>query len=260
MASNDDSFSGRLAGKVALITGGASGFGAAMCTRFSQEGCNVLLADLNEQGAQTHAQKLGSNVRAARMDVTLEADWQDIVASILDTWGKLDIVVNNAGTSYKNKPTADVTEAEFDRVFAVNVKSIFWSGKHALPAIQRGSKGGAIINIASIGSVRPRPGLVWYNATKGAVSNATKALAAEYGPQQIRVNAICPLLSGTALFESFTGVPNTPENVSKFLGNVPLGRLTEPEDVAAAALFLASDEGRFITGVNLEVDGGRQWG
>ncbi|KAL9094995.1 MAG: hypothetical protein Q9165_002597 [Trypethelium subeluteriae] len=254
------STTGRLAGKVALITGGASGFGAAMSALFSQQGCRVLLADLNESGAQTLAQQLGDNVRAEKMNVTLGDDWRRVVDGILSHWGRLDILVNNAGTSYKNKPTLDVTEAEFDRVFDVNVKSIFWSINVAIPAIRTLGNGGSVINIASIGSLRPRPGLVWYNATKGAVSNATKALAAEYGPDQIRVNALCPLLSGTALFEAFAGVENTPENVKRFLGNVPLGRLTEPSDVANAALFLASDEGKFVNGVNLEVDGGRQWG
>ncbi|KAI9705697.1 MAG: hypothetical protein M1820_005107 [Bogoriella megaspora] len=251
---------GRLAGKVALVTGGASGFGAAMSTLFSHEGCRVLLADLNEDGAKSLASTLGSNVQAEKMDVTSGEDWERVIDGIISNWGRLDIVVNNAGTSYKNKPTAEVTEQEFDRVFNVNVKSIFWSGKIAIPAILKSGNGGSIINISSIGSLRPRPGLVWYNATKGAVSNATKALAAEYGPHQVRVNALCPLLSGTALFSAFTGVENTEENVKKFLGNVPLGRLTKPEDVAHAALFLASDEGAFVNGVNLEVDGGRQWG
>ena len=254
------SSNGRLAGKVALITGGASGFGAAMSTLFSQQGCKVILADLNEAGAQDLAQKLGENVKAEKMNVTSSDDWHRVVKGIIDNWSRLDIVVNNAGTSYNNKPTADVTEEEFDRVFNVNVKSIYWSSKVAIPAIRKLGNGGSIINIASIGSLRPRPGLVWYNATKAAVSNATKALAAEYGPEQIRVNSLCPLLSGTALFSAFTGMENTPENVKKFLWNVPMGRLTEPSDVANAALFLASDEGKFVTGVNLEVDGGRQWG
>jgi len=138
----------------------------------------------------------------------------------------------------------------------VNVKSVFFSIPAAAPALEERG-GGAIINIASIGATRPRPGLVWYNASKGAVANATKGLAAEYGPKQIRVNSLLPLLSGTGLFETFVGVPFTPENVKNFLGNVPLGRLTDPTDVAKAALFLASDDGKFITGVNMEVDGGR---
>ena len=164
--------------------------------------------------------------------------------------------MNNAGASYKNKPTAEVTEEDFDKCFTVNVKSVFHSIAAAVPALEERG-GGAIINVASIGATRPRPGLVWYNASKGAVANATKGLAAEYGPKQIRVNGLLPLLSGTGLFETFVGVPFTEENVKNFLGNVPLGRLTDPTDVAKAALFLASDDGRFITGVNMEVDGGR---
>ena len=254
------SSNGRLAGRVALITGGASGFGAAMAQVFSDEGAKVLIGDINDSGAHDVAKRLGDSVKAVKMDVTNGDDWQRVVDGLVNDWSRLDIVVNNAGTSYTNKPTADVTEAEFDRVFTVNVKSVYWSAAVAIPAIKRAGNGGSIINIASIGSVRPRPGLVWYNATKGAVSNATKALAAEYGPDQIRVNALCPLLSGTALFSAFTGVENTPENVKKFLWNVPMGRLTVPSDVANAALFLASDEGKFVNGVNLEVDGGRQWG
>jgi len=249
----------RLDGKVALVTGAASGFGKAIATRFSQEGCRVLLADLNESGVQSAASSLnaGSNVASMKMNVTEESHWQDVVKKVVDTWGALDIVVNNAGTTYKNKPTLEVTADEFDRVFMVNVKSIYLSVKAVVPVMQKGGNGGSIINISSIGSVKPRPGLVWYNSSKGAVTNATKGLAAEYGPDKIRVNSLAPLLSGTGLFESFVGVPDTPENRAKFVSNVPLGRLTDPMDVANTALFLASDEGAFITGVNMEIDGGR---
>jgi NAD(P)-dependent dehydrogenase (short-subunit alcohol dehydrogenase family) len=150
-----------------------------------------------------------------------------------------------------------VTEDEFDRVFAVNVKSIFYSARHIIPNLINQSTGGSIINIASIGALRPRPGLVWYNASKAAVTNATKGLAAEYGPHQIRVNSILPLLTATGLFETFVGVPPTEENFKKFLGNVPMGRLGKVEDVANYALWLASDESKFVTGTALEVDGGR---
>lgn len=190
-------------------------------------------------------------------DVTSSSDWAELAKTAVDRFQGLDILINNAGTSYKNKPTLEVTEAEFDKVIATNLKSIYWSIGTVIPEMLKTGKGGAIVNIASIGATRPRPGLVWYNASKGAVHNATKGLAAEYGPHQIRVNSICPLLSGTGLFETFVGVPFTKENADKFLGNVPLGRLTDPMDVANAALYLASDEGKFITGVNLEVDGGR---
>jgi len=155
------------------------------------------------------------------------------------------------------QPTLQVTEDDFDRCFNVNVKSIFFSIGAFVPKLLEEKRPGVIINIASIGATRPRPGLVWYNASKGAVWNATKGLAAEYGPYGIRVNSICPLLGGTGLFETFTGVPDTEENRKQFLGNVPMGRLCEARDVADACLFLASDEARFITGTCLEVDGGR---
>ncbi|KAL2357086.1 oxidoreductase [Cryomyces antarcticus] len=250
---------GRLSGKVAIVTGGAGGFGAGIAERFISEGCKVLIGDLNDEGAKSTAKRIGddSNVRAIKMNVCEEDDWRTAVDTCVKDFGRLDIVVNNAGTTYRNKNTLEVTAAEFERCFDVNVKSVFWAVNVAIPQFQKQGDGGGMINISSIGSIRPRPGLVWYNSSKGAVSNATKGLAAEFGGDQIRVNAICPLLSGTGLFESFVGVKDTPENRKKFVSNVPLGRLTEPLDVANAALFLASDEGKFLTGVNLEVDGGR---
>jgi len=252
--------SGRLANKVAIVTGAASGFGLATVRKFIEEGAKVVAADMNEEGLQkVYADSADSHVAVVKANVTSSADWSKIVDLAVSKFGGLDILVNNAGTSYKNKPTLEVTEEEYDKVFAVNVKSIFLSVAVAIPAMKNRG-GGAIINIASIGAMRPRPGLVWYNASKGAVANATKGLAAEFGKEQIRVNAICPLLSGTGLFESFVGVPYNEENMKKFLFNVPLGRLTDPSDVANVAAFMASDEGKFVTGVNLEVDGGRAVG
>jgi len=251
--------SGRLAGKVAIVTGAASGFGLATTLRFVSEGCKVVAADLNGDGLAAKFDSSNHNVAAVTANVTSASDWSKLVETAKTKFGGLDILINNAGTSYRNKPTVDVTEAEFDRVMAVNVKSIFLSIPACIPALQERG-GGSIVNIASIGAMRPRPGLVWYNASKGAVANATKGLAAEYGKNQIRVNALCPLLSGTGLFETFVGVPHTPENVKNFLGNVPLGRLTDPNDVASLCVYLGSDEGKFITGVNLEVDGGRAVG
>jgi len=249
----------RLEGKVAIVTGAASGFGKAIATRFAEEGCRVLVADLNGEGAEAAAKdlKVGENAVSLSMDVTKEAHWEEAVKTVVEKWGKVDICVNNAGTTYKNKPTLEVTAEDFDRVFNVNVRSIFLSVRAVVPQMQKQGNGGSIINVSSIGSTRPRPGLVWYNSSKGAVTNATKGLAAEYGPDQIRVNALAPLLSGTGLFESFAGVKDTPENRQKFLSNVPLGRLTEVTDVANTALFLASDEGKFLTGTNIEIDGGR---
>ncbi|KAF2395981.1 oxidoreductase [Trichodelitschia bisporula] len=249
----------RLENKTAIITGGASGFGKATAIRFAEEGAAVLIGDLNADGATAVANSIlsaGGKAVALRMDVTSAEDWEKAVGIVMERWGRLDVVVNNAGTTYRNKPTLDVTSEEFTRVFEVNVRSVYLSVRAAVPTMQKNG-GGSIINVSSIGSVRPRPGLVWYNASKAAVTNATKGLAAEYGPQNIRINSLAPLLSGTGLFESFVGVPDTPENREKFIGNVPLGRLTDPNDVANTALFLASDEGKFITGVNLEIDGGR---
>jgi len=247
----------RLKGKVAIVTGGGSGFGEAISKRFAEEGCKVIVADMDPVGGERVANYQPSSMHFIKTNVALEADWENLMENTLAKWGRMDILINNAGTSYKNKPTIDVTEDEFDKVFAVNVKSIFHSARHFIPNLINQGEGGSIVNIASIGATRPRPGLVWYNASKAAVTNATKGLAAEYGDKQVRVNSVCPLLSATGLFETFVGVPPTEENFKKFLFNVPLGRLTHPTDVANYCLYLASDEAKFITGTCLEVDGGR---
>ncbi|PVH82720.1 3-ketoacyl-reductase-like protein [Cadophora sp. DSE1049] len=247
----------RLKGKVAIVTGGGSGFGEAISKRFAEEGCRVIVADMDPVGGKRVANYQPSSMHFIKTNVALEADWENLMENTLAKWGRMDILINNAGTSYKNKPTANVTEDEFDKVFAVNVKSIFHSARHFIPNLINQGEGGSIVNIASIGATRPRPGLVWYNASKAAVTNATKGLAAEYGDKQVRVNSVCPLLSATGLFETFVGVPPTEENFKKFLFNVPLGRLTHPTDVANYCLYLASDEAKFITGTCLEVDGGR---
>ncbi|KAK5744133.1 hypothetical protein LTR17_002163 [Elasticomyces elasticus] len=251
---------GLLSGKVAIITGGGNetGFGAAIARKFAAEDARILLTDINESGAANVAASIDTTkVKPFAMDVTREADWIRAVKAAEAEFGGLDIVVNNAGTSYRNKPTLDVTEDEFDLVFTVNVKSIFWSAKHSIPQMQAQGRGGGIINISSVGSLRPRPGLVWYSSSKAAVSNATKALASEFGKDQIRVNGICPLLAGTQLFEAFVGIPDSPENRSEFAKAIPLGRLADPKDVAEAAAFFAGDGSKFVTGTLLEVDGGR---
>jgi len=247
----------RLQGKVAIVTGGGSGFGEGISKRFAEEGCKVVVADLDPVGGERVANTHPKSMFFIKANVTNEQDWEQLIENTVDKFGRLDILVNNAGTSYKNKPTLDVIEDEFDKVFNVNVRSIFYAARHFIPNINNQGEGGSMINIASIGATRPRPGLVWYNASKAAVWNATKGLAAEYGPKDIRVNSICPLLSGTGLFETFAGVPDTPENREKFIFNVPLGRLCTPEDVANYCLYLASDEAKFITGTCLEIDGGR---
>ncbi|KAJ7700475.1 hypothetical protein B0H17DRAFT_925462 [Mycena rosella] len=247
----------RLQGKVAIVTGGGSGFGAAIARRFGEEGVKVIVTDINVEGGEKVAAQNPANLVFQRMDVTQESDWKAIVDLAFSKFGGLDVLVNNAGTSYRNKPTIEVTDDEWEHVFKVNVKSIFLSGKVVLPRLIEQGKGGSMINISSTGATRPRPGLVWYNASKGAVTNATKGLAAEYGPHNIRVNSVAPLLSGTGLFSMFTGMEDTPESRQKFVGNVPLGRLTEVDDVANMCLYLASDEGSFINGTEMMVDGGK---
>ncbi|KAF4548632.1 Enoyl-(Acyl carrier protein) reductase-like protein 33 [Elsinoe fawcettii] len=257
----------RLASHVAIVTGGASpqGFGYATAARYLAEGSHVLLGDISPS-VNSSASALselpttkssGAEIVPFTLDVTSRSSWEEAVQLVKEKWGRLDIVVNNAGTTYKNKPTLEVEEEEYLRVMDVNVKSVFWSVKVALPLIIAGGRGGSLINVSSTGSIRPRPGLVWYNASKGAVSNATKGLAAEFGPHGVRVNAICPLLSATALFSQFVGVEDTEENRKKFWESIPLQRLTEPVDVANAAVYLASPEGAFVTGSLFEVDGGR---
>ncbi|KAL2811233.1 hypothetical protein BJX63DRAFT_285173 [Aspergillus granulosus] len=247
----------RLQGKVAIVTGGGSGFGAAIATRFAQEGGKVIIADINAEGSEKVASTDPANIIFQRVDVTNKQDWDSVVALAFSKFGRLDVLVNNAGTSYRNKPTLEVTEAEWERVFNVNVKSIFHGSQAVIGKLIEQGQGGSVINISSTGASRPRPGLVWYNASKGAVSNATKGLAAEYGQYNIRVNTVSPLLSGTGLFSMFTGMEDTPENREKFIGNVPLGRLTDPNDVANMCLYLASDEGAFVNGAEMIVDGGK---
>lgn len=246
----------RLKGKSALVTGAASGFGAGIARRFAQEGAMVVLMDLNLAGAEEVAAGVGSAARAVRGDVTSLADTEAAVAATVAHNGRIDIVVNNAGWTHRNKPLLEVTEGEFDRVYAINVKSLFYMTRTVVP-VMRGQGGGAIINIGSTAGIRPRPGLTWYNSTKGAVNLLSKSLAVELAPDRIRVNCVAPVMGATGLLEAFMGLADTPENRARFVATVPLGRLSEAEDIASACLYLASDEAGFITGVVLPVDGGR---
>ncbi len=245
----------RLQDKVAVVTGAASGFGKAIAETFAREGAKVVVADINGQGARDVAQGIGASAVHVAADVSKRADVEAMVGEAVKRFGGLDIMVNNAGTTHRNQPMLDVTEAEFDRIFAVNVKSVYLAALACVPAMEKRG-GGVINNPASTAGVRPRPGLTWYNASKGAVITMTKSMAAELAPSKIRVCAINPVAGETPLLAEFMGA-DTPENRARFVATIPLGRLSLPADVANAALFLASPDSSMITGVALEVDGGR---
>ena len=244
----------RLQGKVAIVTGAGSGFGEGIARRFAEEGAKVVVNDIVAVAAKRVAKEVGGTAVVA--DVSRDADVKGLVEAALAAHGKLDIVVNNAGTTHRNRPMLEVEEAEFDRIYAVNVKSLFLTARHAVPAFRKAG-GGCFITIASTAGVRPRPGLTWYNGSKGAAIVTSRSMAAELGPDNIRVNVINPVIGETGLLEMFIGVPDTPENRRKFVATIPLGRMSRPLDIAQAAVFLASDEAAFITGACLEVDGGR---
>ncbi len=246
----------RLAGKVAIVTGAASGFGRGIAELFAQHGARVVVADLNTSGAAAVASGIGTAAVPFTCDVSKKADVEGLVAAAVKVFGGLDILVNNAGTTHKNQSLMTVTEDEFDRIYAVNVKSIYLSTIAAVPEMEKRG-GGSIINTASTAGVRPRPGLTWYNGSKGAVITLTQSMAAELAPKNIRVNAINPVIGETGLLSEFMGVPDTPENRARFIAGIPLGRMSKPEDIANAALFLADPASSFITGVAIEVDGGR---
>jgi 3-oxoacyl-[acyl-carrier protein] reductase len=249
----------RLADKVAVVTGAGSGFGAGIATRFAQEGARIVAADINGDGAARIVEdirKAGGTAVAVTADVSKGEQMAKIIAAAVDEFGGLDVVVNNAGTTHKNRPMLEVDEATYDRVFAVNVKSVYHSAIHAVPVFRRQGRG-SFINIASTAGIRPRPGLTWYAATKGAVITMTKSMAVELAPDNIRANAINPVVSATGLLKDFLPGEDTPEARAKFVATIPLGRMSTPRDVAAACLFLASPDAEFLTGVCLEVDGGR---
>jgi 3-oxoacyl-[acyl-carrier protein] reductase len=243
----------RLEGKVALVTGGASGFGLGIVETFAREGAKVAVVDINQAAATEVAQKFGG--AAIRADVAKASDVNAAVERTVAELGGLDIVVNNAGISHRNRPMLEVGEEEFDRVFAVNVKSIYLFAQAAVPHFRK-QGGGVFINVGSTAGIRPRPGLVWYNGSKGAVHGLTKAMAIELAPDRIRVCALAPVAGDTPLLATFMG-EDTPEKRELFKASIPLGRLSRPDDIANAALYLASDEASLVTGVVLEVDGGR---
>jgi 3-oxoacyl-[acyl-carrier protein] reductase len=246
----------RLQGKTAIVTGAASGFGAEIARQYVAEGARVALVDINEAGARAVAAPLGAAAIAVRCDVTQRADIDAAIAATQRAFGRVDIAVNNAGWTHRNQPLLDVGEDEFDKVYAINVKSIFHMVRAVVPAM-RAQGGGVILNVGSTAGIRPRPGLTWYNSSKGAVNLMSKSLAVELAPDRIRVNVICPVMGATGLLESFMGMADTPENRKKFIATIPLGRLSEPRDIARAAVYLGSDDADFITGVEFPVDGGR---
>lgn len=246
----------QLNGKVAIVTGAGSGFGKAIAELYAREGAKVVLADINSDAVAAIAERLGPDALACHVDVSKKEDIENMVSEAVKNFGTVDIIVNNAAITHPNQPLLEVNEETFERLFDVNVKSIFHS-VHALVPLFREKGGGVILNVGSTAGIRPRPGLTWYNASKGAVNLLTKSLAVELGPDNIRVNAICPVMGETGMLELFMGMPDTAENRAKFISTIPLGRLSKPEDIASAALFLASDSASFITGVEFPVDGGR---
>ena len=243
----------RLKGKAAVVTGGASGFGAGIAGKFIAEGARVMIADVNGRAADERAQELGCE--AVETDVSRDTDVAAMVASAQSAFGKIDILVNNAGVTHLPAPLDEVCEADFDRVFAVNCKSVYLTARHAVPAFKE-QGAGAILNVASTAGISPRPRLNWYNASKGWMNTATKTMAVELAPVGIRVNALNPVAGETPLLKSFLG-EDTPEMRARFLATIPLGRFSTPEDIGNAACYLCSDEAAMVTGVCLEVDGGR---
>lgn len=245
----------RLKDKTAIVTGAGSGFGKGIAMRFAKEGARVGVIDINAEAAREVASQIGNSAFAMEADVSIDRDVSRMVQEALDRWGQVDILVNNAGTTHRNQPMTEVTEEEYERIFAVNVKSVYLSAKHIVPVMKKQGFG-VILNVASTAGVRPRPGLVWYNTSKGAMMTATKAMAIELAGEKIRVNAINPVAGETGMLHLFMG-EDTPEKRAQFISSIPLGRLSLPEDMANAALFLCSDEAEMITGLCMEVDGGR---
>jgi 3-oxoacyl-[acyl-carrier protein] reductase len=250
----------RLKDKVAIVTGAGSGFGAGIAKRFAQEGARVVVNDINPSAGERIAGEIatdGGKAVFVRADVTRSADWASLIGTAESAFGHLDVVVNNAGWTHRKKPYLETTEAEFDKVYAVNVKSVYLSAIHAVPVFRKRG-GGALVNVASTAGIRPRPGLAVYNSSKAAVILLSKSMAAEFGPDRIRVNCVNPVFSPeTGLSAEFAGGSISPEIRAAYLATIPLGRFSTPLDVANACLYLASDEASFVSGVCVEVDGAR---
>ena len=245
----------RLEGKTAIVTGGASGFGAGIVRKFVSEGAQVMIADLNIDLANSLAFELGDHVRTLNTNVTNRADIKALAEATIEAFGQIDILINNAGTTHLPALIDEVSEDDFDKVFAVNCKSVFLTAQEIIPHMRtRGS--GAVLNVASTAAVSPRPRLSWYNASKGWLTTATKSMAIELAPSGVRVNAINPVAGDTPLLKMFMG-EDTPEVRAKFLSTIPIGRFSTPEDMGNAACYLCSDEASMVTGVCMEVDGGR---
>ncbi len=245
----------RLKGKVAIVTGGASGFGEGMARRFAEEGAKVVVCDLNARGAERVAADIGKNAVAVTTDVSQKSEIAEMVDVALNAFGRIDIMVNNAGYTHRNGDMLAVSEETFDLIYSVNMKAIYYAALAVVPIMEK-QGGGSILTTASTAGLRPRPGLTWYNASKGWAITATKSMAVELAPKNIRVNCLCPVAGETGMLAQFMG-EDTPELRAKFRASIPLGRLSTPLDIANAALWLVSDEAEFITGVALEVDGGR---
>jgi len=245
----------RLTGKTAIVTGGASGFGAGIVRKFVAEGARVMIADLNTDLAQETAEQVGGNVGVIHCNVADDASVRAMVEAVQTAFGRIDILINNAGTTHLPAPMENVAEEDFDKVFAVNCKSVYLTAKYVVP-LMKAQGSGAILNVASTAGVSPRPRLNWYNASKGWMNNATKGMAVELAPSGVRVNAINPVAGKTPLLKTFMG-EDTPEVRAKFLSTIPLGRFSSPEDMGNAACYLCSDEASMVTGVCMEVDGGR---
>jgi len=250
----------RLKDKVVIVTGAGSGFGEGIAKRFAHEGAKVIVNDISARGGERVAGEIataGGKALFVRADVTRGGEWAGMIGAAESVFGGLDVVVNNAGWTHRKKPYLEVTEAEFDKVYSVNVKSVYLSAMHAVPVFRKRG-GGAFVNIASTAGIRPRPGLCVYNSSKAAVILLSKSMAAEFGPDRIRVNSVNPVFSPeTGLSADFAGGTISPEVRAAYLATIPLGRFSTPLDVANACLYLASDDAAFVSGVCIEVDGAR---